>query len=361
MRPTFARAKAKLRLFAGIAGIVAILWGMNQYWDWLVTVLWVWLGETPDGNDESNSATVRNVGLVIAAAIALPLALWRSVVGWRQADTAQRSLLNERYQKGAEMLGNEVLSVRLGGIYALQQLAQENPGEFHIRIMKLFCAFARHPVKDVSITPAQREQRLRRTPLRQDVQAIMDIIINRSESLVAVERSADYRLDLRGAVLQGIIVAGANLSRANLSGADLSGGLITERTNLSCAIFVNSKLGGIVIGGNSNLYKAQFLDAILIGAKLFDVNLSCANLTNAKLSGAELAMSNLCRTIFEVATLSSALFTDVRNLTEAQLRHTLACRLRPPGFVDVLDAQTGKPFVWSGHYFQRKDKASDGN
>ena len=51
------------------------------------------------------------------------LAVWRSIVAERQADTAQQSLLNERYQKGAEMLGNEVLSVRMGGIYALGRLA----------------------------------------------------------------------------------------------------------------------------------------------------------------------------------------------------------------------------------------------
>ena len=276
----------------------------------LLIVFWSWLGLTPDGS-ESNSATLRNVGLVFAAVIALPLAIWRSVVGSRQANTAQRSLLNERYQKGAEMLGNEVLSVRLGGIYALQQLAQEHPEAFHIQIMKLFCAFARHPIKDDDISPLRCEQRHQREPLREDIRAIMDVILNRSESLVALERGAGYRLDLSDAVLKGIVIAGANLSRANLSRADLSCGLVTESTNLSCAIFVNSKLGGIVFGDNTNLYKVQFLDAILTGAKFLDADLSSANLTKADLSNAEFVMSNLSRTIFEVATLSSTLFTDV--------------------------------------------------
>ena len=59
----------------------------------------------------------------------------------RQADTARLSLLNERYLKGAEMLGSEVLSVRLGGIYALQRLAEEHPGHYHLQVMNLFCAF----------------------------------------------------------------------------------------------------------------------------------------------------------------------------------------------------------------------------
>ena len=103
----------------------------------LTFVFWGWLG--------SNSATLRNVVLVAAAVAALPLALWRSRIAERQADTAQRGLLNERYQKGAEMLGSDVLSVRLGGIYALQNLAEEHPGQYHVRVMRLFCAFLRSP------------------------------------------------------------------------------------------------------------------------------------------------------------------------------------------------------------------------
>ena len=77
-------------------------------------------------NWESESATIRNLAFVVFALIGLALAIWRGAVADRQADTAQYSLLNERYQKGAEMLGSELLSVRLGGIYALKALAKEH-------------------------------------------------------------------------------------------------------------------------------------------------------------------------------------------------------------------------------------------
>ena len=86
---------------------------------------WCWLS---DG--ESGSTTVRNLGLMVAALIGLPIAIWRSLVAERQAETAQRRLLNERYQKSAEMLGSEVPSVRLGGIYDLTRLAREQPGDY---------------------------------------------------------------------------------------------------------------------------------------------------------------------------------------------------------------------------------------
>ncbi len=61
-------------------------------------LFWDWLRET-----DSPGTTIRNSALVIAGAIALPLAVWRGVVAERQAAVAQRSLLQDRYQKGAEM------------------------------------------------------------------------------------------------------------------------------------------------------------------------------------------------------------------------------------------------------------------
>ena len=108
-----------------------------RHWGWIVT--------------ESGSTILRNLGLVIGGLIAIGFGIWRGVVADRQAKasqdqakTSQRGLLNERYQKGAEMLGSEVLAVRLGGIYALQHLAEEEPELYHVPIMRLFCAFMRN-------------------------------------------------------------------------------------------------------------------------------------------------------------------------------------------------------------------------
>ena len=96
-------------------------------------------------DEDSLSTTIRNLGLVIGGVVAIVLAFWRSIVSERQADTAQRTLLYERYQKGAEMLGSNVGSVRLGGIYALERLADEHPDQYHVQVMNLFCAFVRDP------------------------------------------------------------------------------------------------------------------------------------------------------------------------------------------------------------------------
>ena len=39
------------------------------------------------------------------------------------------------------MLGNEILSARLGGIYALQQLAADYPGQYYLRVIRLLQSF----------------------------------------------------------------------------------------------------------------------------------------------------------------------------------------------------------------------------
>ena len=127
---------------------------------WLTICFWGWLHpEAP--TTVSNSETLRNVGFLIGGALAFMFAAWRGWVAERQADAAQRQaetalrqaetadrgLLNDRYQKAAEMLGSNVIAVRLGGIYALQGLAERHPEEYHVPVMQQLCSFVRHPTE----------------------------------------------------------------------------------------------------------------------------------------------------------------------------------------------------------------------
>lgn len=117
----------------------------------LIVVIAIWVVSPAD------LTLIRDYGLLIAATIAFPLGFWRSRVAERQADatrrqanTAQQSLLSERYRQGAEMLGHDLMSVRLGGIYTLDRLANDYPDEYHILVMQISCAFVRHPPRDSS-------------------------------------------------------------------------------------------------------------------------------------------------------------------------------------------------------------------
>ena len=76
--------------------------------------------------EPSISTTIRNLILIWGAPLATGLAVWRSMVAQKQAEIAQAGLLSDRYQRAVEMLGHDLLSVRVGGIHALRNLALEH-------------------------------------------------------------------------------------------------------------------------------------------------------------------------------------------------------------------------------------------
>ena len=318
-------------------------------------VCWRWLN---DG--ESGSTTIRNLGLVVAAIIALPLAIWRSIVAERQAataqrqsETAQRGLLNERYQKGAEMLGSKVLAVRLGGIYALERLAREHPEDYHLQIMSLLCAFVRHPDGDYveavgptsggPLTPTaefnsgwDKEGNDRPLRVREDVHAVMTAVRERSETQIEIEKEGEYRLNLFGAnlndadlfcaFLYGAKLMEAKLRLANLIGAKMEGAYLMD------AKLIDAKMEGV------ELNRANLEDAFLIGANLMDAKLKRAHLVGAKLKGANLDGANL----------TGADMRGCKGLTQEQIDQAVALPDNPPDLSGTVDAKTGKPLVWRG-------------
>ena len=327
--------------------------------------LWPWLA-----GDESPSTTIRNIAVVLAGLIAIPLAFWRALVAERQANVAQRGLLRDRYQKGAEMLGSALLSVRLGGIYGLASLAREHPDPHLNHVVRLLCAFVRHPTTDenaqADATPGRRYPRL-----REDVQAAVTAVTARgSGGLQGKDLTGE--IDLRGAFLQGADLGSANLSGADLRGADMTGaGLsgadlrharITSaclhrasvlETDLTGACFLGTDLSHI------NAQRAGFSNADLGGA-----NLSDAQLQRADLSGAHIGIANLTGASLQDADLSGAHFgkgtrvvasdppvseTVVAQVTQAQIDEARADPDSPPKIDPaVIDAETKAPLVWRG-------------
>ena len=337
---------------------------------WLTIESWAWLhpstsqqeaaDTTPSATIEStvsNSETLRNVGLLIGGGLAFVFAAWRawiaerqSAVAQRQAETAQRqaenvqsqiaiaqsqaetaqqSLLNERYQRGAEMLGSKVLSVRLGGIYALARLAEEHPEQYHIQIVELFCAFVRFPTEDKNMrsNTEKCEDQDDRT-LRADVQDVMKAIGSRSPAGISLELSQkNFKLYLRD----------ANISDLQVHNSDLSGAWLTN-ANLSRAVLPYADLSGARLR-RANLFGVKLRHANLSGAKFWGADLSKAILRNANLSGADLC---------GVDARSPTDRVPVRGLTQAQLDKARADPGNQPKLDGVLDAVTGEPLVWRG-------------
>ncbi len=283
------------------------LWFTYWQWDWL---------NSEASTTVSNSETLRNVGLLLAGALAFVFAGWRAWVAERQVVAAEGSLLNERYQKGADMLGSDSLSVRLAGIYALQQLVEQQPEQFHIQILKLFCAFARHPTEIETELSGDEKPRNTSPRSREDVRAAMKAISVRNKAGILLERRSCFRLDLRLADLRDARLMNADLSHAILTDADLSGAWL-EDANLSYAWLDGANLSGCRLGG-----------ANLSGADLWDTNPSGSFLVQAQdheqVKGRKIA----------------------NGLTQDQL--DWACADTPPALNGVLDTTTGKPLEWRG-------------
>lgn len=300
------------------------------------------------------------------------------------------------------MLGSDVLSVRLAGIYALQRLASEHSEQYHVQVMRLFCAFVRLPTRDQSLELDQAPSRTgTQLGIRQDVESAMEAIGHRTETQKALERKAEFRLDLRGADLRGAQILDADLSKtmfhhANLSNvrfantnlteasfrdADLSKAWLYE-TRFTGADLSSANLSGAMLQGaemikmnlhnvslpGANLGRANLSESILqdarvanawldhanlSGATFLRADLSRARLDRADLTGAEFLDANLIGTNLAEANLSGVQFSadgrqPATGLTQSQLDQARAALDNPPNLLNTLDAETGEQLVWHG-------------
>ena len=347
---------------------------------------------------ESLSNTLRNVGLLAGGAIAIVLTLWRSVLSERQLEVAhgqvkvaqgqvqiaQKGLLNQRYERATEMLGSPVPVVRLGGVYALSNLAKENPTLYHLPIIELLCAFIRNPTEyenDIAITLANNDPNIRPI-IREDIQASLRAIAYRSRAGVEIERRKDFKLDLAKTDLRGVDIGGGDLSRANLREADLSHGVF-YKTNLSEANLLGANLAHCYLarvnfrkanlnGTDLSFCYAEFADLsrATVGRQMRAIELGKADLSYSTLLAPDLTSADLRET-----KLTGAKFTAVSSskrhispageehytdgqifavLTQRQLDGAVADPHNPPTIAfGTIDVETGEPLAWRGRAASR--------
>ncbi|MEU5863455.1 hypothetical protein ABZ815_19960 [Nonomuraea sp. NPDC047529] len=123
-------------------------------------------------------AAVRGNVLAIATGLAALLAVFYTA---RNADTARRTFQlgerghdTDRFSKAVEQLGSGQAPVRLGGLYALEQLAENNPA-LRQTIVDVICAYLRMPWKAPDVQDRSQQvraaQRAARTPASGRAQA----------------------------------------------------------------------------------------------------------------------------------------------------------------------------------------------
>lgn len=272
-------------------------------------------------DSEAISRVKEATGPLSALAIAGGLFL-----AWRRVEIQQRGQITERFSKAVEQLAEEKPAVRLGGIYALEKIAEDNP-KYYVPVVEVLCASLRdrhldsRPVEDgqepseagdgeAAEGKGDSEATETDVVVPTDVQTICDVLNRLSRK----NRDSEYRFALFGADLRKVQLKGVRLVGANLSGAALIGANL-EGAKLMGANLAGAKLSGAtLVGGKlnvaslryANLEGAQLLGATLIGATLFGADLEGANFDDATLSGANLEGAKLNGASFIGADLEGA-------------------------------------------------------
>ena len=171
--------------------------------------------------------------------------------------------------------GDDNMGIRLGGISALGQLAQDSEKD-HGRIMEVLTAYVRENAPRQEEDPSTPPE----PPPPTDIRAILTVLGWRETT--GKNRGTD-RLDLNHTRLTM-----ADLSDANLCGADLSD------ANLCGANLCGANLGSADLNeGDGELRVVDLRDARLIDADLTGADLDGAYLDGADLTGADLTGANL--------------------------------------------------------------------
>lgn len=220
--------------------------------------------------------------------------------------------VTERFTRAIEQLGDKSLDVRLGGIYALERIAQSSRREYG-PIIEVLTAFVREHAALKAEATANKSQvepehsdvgtvddRAEIVP-RLDVQTVLTVL-GRSR------RDWDHQpLDLRRTDLRG-----ANFERADLQGANLRGANL-QLANLSKANLDNVDLGEADVR-NANLFSAR-----LVGANLNRANLNDVGANGANLDGANLSADSITGADFTFASLRQVQL-PIRPLSQVQLQ-----------------------------------------
>jgi hypothetical protein len=249
-----------LMVAAGAAAAAALLWWVPA-WEiapWRDALLPHQLIELQ--NQIRQTVAVGLAALAVLAGFAL---LWRRVAASERTALAALRMSadtqrGERFTAAVGQLADARLEVRLGAIYALEQLAADSPRQ-HAPAMEVLCAFLRERA-------AWDEDRPQTPRLPTDVQAVLTVIGRRAVTPAGGELRLDLRrTDLRGADLNGVHLARAILFEAHLDHATLQAAHLAG-ADLRGASLQGADLGGAHLDG-AYLYKANLEGASLHGAR----------------------------------------------------------------------------------------------
>jgi hypothetical protein len=185
---------------------------------------------------------------------------WNEHVAQIEAATARQRERHaaERFARAMELIGDEKLEVRWGGIFALEKMARRSPQD-QSEVSEVLATYVR---QHAHYQPAQLRDESRApgaAKIASEIQLIVTVLSRREYSFQSDDRPLDlhntnlakahlpfarlervflYNCNLEGALLfqahlQGAWLARANLKNANLDGAHLEGSDLTDATGMT--------------------------------------------------------------------------------------------------------------------------------
>ncbi|MDY9926446.1 pentapeptide repeat-containing protein [Methanosarcina sp.] len=244
---------------------------------------------------------------------------------WGNLTNAREGQITERFTRAVEQLGDPKLEIRLGGVYALERIANESDKDYW-PIMEILTAYVRKnsrcndrltikslKSKDVVMDIQANEYTKKVDPLERflplDIEAIVTVIGRRKYYFNFGE--FNY-LDLSFTYLFNALFAGAHLENTSFSGSNLDSCLLCG-ANVSRADLSNTNLKWASLEG------ANLKEAVLIGADLREADFREANLQKAFLLEADLR---------EAENLTIDQLSKVKTLYHAKLDEELKIPLR---------------------------------
>ncbi|MFJ8142653.1 pentapeptide repeat-containing protein [Streptomyces sp. NPDC096013] len=202
--------------------------------------------------------------MALLVSLATLAAAGAALVTVRQAAGEQRltrdGQVTDRYTAAVTNLGDTAEEVRIGGMYALQRIAQDSTRDAPT-VVQVLSAYVR------SHTPEAKKGVTGPDQPANDVAAALTIL--------AAPLAKGVPVDLHGAYLHGAHLHRAYLHRAELSGANLSGAELSGAT-----------LSGADLSG-ADLSSANLRGADLSGSYVFGADVQDTDVTDADLSGVD--------------------------------------------------------------------------
>jgi uncharacterized protein YjbI with pentapeptide repeats len=283
---------------------------------------------------------------IIITSLSTTATIFGGIILFLNFSQGENRLITERYTRSIEQLGNPSETIRIGGIYALERIANDSPRD-RWTIMEVLSSFIRSKQgikgKDTSqasaiSTDAQAALTAikRRQIVQEPEEKIIDLSLtnlrqadlfkanlNRVKLTNTILAEADLRqaqmmdanlmnVNLTGANLLGAKLDRSHLVQANLSNSNLSQGRLSE-VNLNKANLSGAFLDGIWLD-RASLAKTNCTGSVLINANLREANFKGANLSKANFNGADLTRVDLTG-----ANLNKTDFRQVKNLLPSQI------------------------------------------